>query len=71
MAPPHDARDALWALETRAIRDKERITYNATLGSICVFLVVILGLTLPSPWRVLNGDWSSSLLISLLGLAGA
>ncbi|GLE04804.1 hypothetical protein PINS_up013783 [Pythium insidiosum] len=62
--------DALAALETRAIREKERTTYNSTLGAVSFFLVAALGLSLPSPWRVLNGDWSSSLLLSLTALAG-
>ncbi|KAJ0397460.1 hypothetical protein ATCC90586_000249 [Pythium insidiosum] len=70
MAPRSDVGlDALAALETRAIRDKERATYNSTLGAVSFFLVAVLGLSLPSPWRVLNGDWSSSLLLSLAALA--
>ncbi|TMW63778.1 hypothetical protein Poli38472_002719 [Pythium oligandrum] len=61
-------RQALAALEARAIRDKARLTYNTTLGSVCFFLVVVLGFSLPSPWRVLNGEWSSRFVPSLLAL---
>lgn len=61
---------ALDTMETHAIREKQRTTYNATLGSFAFFLFVVLELTLPSPWKVLNGEWSSSILPSLTALGG-
>lgn len=69
MAPAFDPRNALASLEDHTTREKERATYNATLGAGAFFLAVVFGLTLPSPWRVINGEWSSSLLGSLVGLS--
>ncbi|TYZ61175.1 hypothetical protein PybrP1_012391 [[Pythium] brassicae (nom. inval.)] len=64
------ALDALEALETRAIREKQLATYSPALGSVSLFSFAVLALALPSPWRVLNGEWSSRVLPSLLALLG-
>lgn len=61
---------ALDAMEQSAIREKELLTYSARLGCGSFFTVCVLYLTLPSPWRVINGDYSSSILRSLLALTG-
>lgn len=63
--------DALDELEARAIREKQLATYNTALGSASLFSFAVLALTLPSPWRVINGEWSSRVLPSLLALCGA
>uniref|UniRef100_K3X6G3 Transmembrane protein n=1 Tax=Globisporangium ultimum (strain ATCC 200006 / CBS 805.95 / DAOM BR144) TaxID=431595 RepID=K3X6G3_GLOUD len=59
---------ALDAMERDAIREKQLATYNSTLGSFAFFLSVLLHFTLPSPWKVLNGEWSSAIVPSLLAL---
>lgn len=64
------AEVALAAMEARAVRDKQRTTYNSTLGSVSLFLAGALWLALPPLWRVLNGEWSARILPSLLALAG-
>lgn len=64
------AQHALEALEARAIREKQCVTYSTSLGSGSFFVFVVFGLALPSPWKVLNGEWSSSILPSLLALGG-
>lgn len=64
------AQHALEALEARAIREKQRVTYSSSLGSASFFAFVVLYFALPSPWKVLNGEWSSSILPSLLALGG-
>lgn len=61
---------ALEALEARAIREKQLSTFSAALGSGALFSFALLWLLLPPLWRVLNGEWSSSILPSLLALAG-
>ncbi|DAZ99052.1 TPA: hypothetical protein N0F65_010938 [Lagenidium giganteum] len=66
------ATASLRALEDRATHEKERSVYNTKLCSISFFLVVTLGLSLPSPWSVLGGYWSSSIIecgAALLGHA--
>lgn len=67
----HGGAGALAALEARAIREKNLTTYSTALGSTALSLFVVLGFALPSPWKVINGEWSSSILPSLLALAGS
>lgn len=61
---------ALDAMEQSAIHEKELLTYSARLGCGSFFTASVLYLSLPSAWSVINGDYSSSILRSLLALAG-
>lgn len=62
--------EALCAMETRAIRKAQLETYTSSLGSIALLMVAFLWLTLPPLWSVVNGEWSSAILPSLLATAG-
>ncbi|CEG42706.1 Uncharacterized conserved membrane protein [Plasmopara halstedii] len=62
--------DALRDMETRAIREAQLETYTSNLGSVALMLAAFLWLTLPPLWSVVNGEWSSAILPSLLATAG-
>ncbi|KAI9922298.1 hypothetical protein PsorP6_001748 [Peronosclerospora sorghi] len=64
-----DSNEALRAIEARAIRETRLETYTSTLGSVALVVSMLLWLTLPALWSVVNGEWRADILPSLVGLA--
>ena len=66
-----DGAEALRTMETHAIREAQLATYTSNLGSMMLVLATMLWMTLPPLWSVVNGDWSSTIWLCLLAIAGA
>lgn len=70
MTTKADAANYLEILEADAIRTKKLQTYNTALGYWSFLLSVILAFSLPSPIRVLTGQWSLSFVACISALSG-